>query len=54
LSKILFGGFSGGHKGHKCHCNCHSDHHNEKWMHLTPEEKEKMKRAMRTDSHTSE
>ncbi|MEI7830401.1 MAG: hypothetical protein WCI31_11555 [Prolixibacteraceae bacterium] len=55
LSKILFGGFSGGHRHGRsicrcqCNCNCNgncdcrSDHHNEKWMNLTPEEKEKMK-----------
>ena len=41
LSKILFGGFGGGHKNHKCHCSCHHEHG--KWMHLSPEEKEKMK-----------
>lgn len=38
LSKILFGGFSG-HRGH------HKSHHgrHDKWMHLTPEQREKMK-----------
>lgn len=43
LSKILFGGFGGGHKGHKCHCSSHHDHG--KWMHLSSEEKEKIKSA---------
>ena len=33
LSKILFGGFSGGHRG-----NCNSRHHKKnRWMHLNPE-----------------
>ncbi len=45
LSKILFGGFSGAHGRHKSH---HHDHHRhfkmgDKWMQLTPEEREKMK-----------
>ena len=41
LSKILFGGFRGGHSHHKCHDHYHDRH--EKWMHLSPEEREKMK-----------
>ena len=41
LSKILFGGFKGGHSHHKWHG--HSHEMREKWMHLSPEEKEKMK-----------
>ena len=41
LSKILFGGFGGGHRRHKCHDHGHDWHG--KWMHLTPEQKEKMK-----------
>jgi Ca2+/H+ antiporter, TMEM165/GDT1 family len=39
LSRILFGGFGGGHGRHKCHCH----HHHSGWMHLNPEEKEKMR-----------
>jgi hypothetical protein len=39
LSKILFGGFRGGHGYHRFHGNRGYD----RWMHLTPEEKEKMK-----------
>ena len=44
LSKILFGGFSGHGHGR----SRHHDHHRhyrmrEKWMHLSPEEREKMK-----------
>jgi hypothetical protein len=43
LSKILFGGFKCGHGYHKCH-----DHDwNEKWMHLSHEEREKMKAEWR-------
>jgi len=38
LSKILFGGFRGGHRHHSCHG--HSPHG--RWTHLNPEEKEKM------------
>ena len=39
LSKILFGGFGPGH--HRCHCRGHEGHG--RWMHLSPEEREKMK-----------
>jgi hypothetical protein len=39
LAKILFGGFGGGHRHHKCHCH----HHHGPWGHLKAEEKEKMK-----------
>ena len=42
LSKILFGGFRGGHGHCRCHCHGHH-HHHERWAHLSPEEKEKMK-----------
>lgn len=45
LAKILFGGFRGGH-GH-CKCHCHGHHHHERWMHLSPEEKEKMKSQLK-------
>ncbi len=42
LSKILFGGFGGGHSHHKYHsASRHGMHH--KWMHLSPEERERMK-----------
>jgi hypothetical protein len=41
LSKILFGGFRGGHGHHNFHS--HGREMREKWMHLTPEEREKMK-----------
>ena len=41
LAKILFGGFRGGHGHHKCHG--HSHWQGSKWMHLSPEEKEKMR-----------
>jgi hypothetical protein len=43
LSKILFGGF-GGHRGH----GRWGRHHNERWMHLGPEERERMKAAWRS------
>jgi Ca2+/H+ antiporter, TMEM165/GDT1 family len=47
LSKILFGGFKGGH-GHS-----HSGHHwRGKWMHLSPEEREKMKEEWRSRCNT--
>ena len=39
LAKILFGGFKGGH-GHSRHFHGY-DHH--KWMHMNPEEREKMR-----------
>jgi hypothetical protein len=45
LSKILFGGFSGGHRHHRHHGGYHGGHHgwNNKWMNMSPEEREKMK-----------
>ena len=45
LSKILFGGFRGGHGHNNFHS--HSREMREKWMHLTPEEREKMKTEWR-------
>ena len=45
LSKILFGGFSRGHGHHKCHGHSHWQHG--RWMHLSPEEKEKMRAEWR-------
>jgi hypothetical protein len=42
LSKILFGGFHGGHGGNRFHR--HGKDIRERWMHLSPEEKEKMRR----------
>ena len=46
LSKILFGGFSGGHGHHRHHGHRHD--WNGKWMHLSPEEREKMKSEWRS------
>jgi len=46
LSKILFGGFRGGHSHHKCHDHAHE--WSGKWMHLSPEEREKMKTEWRS------
>lgn len=44
LSKILFGGFRGGHG----HCNSHAGHHlRGKWMNMNPEDREKMKQEWR-------
>jgi Ca2+/H+ antiporter, TMEM165/GDT1 family len=41
LSKILFGGFRGGHHDH---FRRHADHHMRgKWMHMSQEEREKMR-----------
>jgi len=45
LSKILFGGFSSGH-GHR-NFHGHGREMREKWMHLTPEEREKIKSEWR-------
>ena len=44
LAKILFGGFSGGHR-----CRCHGRSHDlaGRWMQMTPEEREKMKSEWR-------
>ena len=48
LSKILFGGFGGQHRrGHSGH-----HHTNNRWMHLNPEEREKMKVEWRSRCHT--
>ena len=44
LSKILFGGFRGGHGHHRCHNHRHDWHG--KWMHLTPEQKREVERRM--------
>lgn len=42
LAKILFGGCGmGRHRHHKCHGHRHK--FSEKWMHLTPEEREQMR-----------
>ena len=44
LSKILFGGFGGHHRrGHSGH-----HHMDGRWMHLNPEEREKMKAEWRS------
>jgi Ca2+/H+ antiporter, TMEM165/GDT1 family len=51
LSKILFGGFKGGH-GHSKYHHGHDWHG--KWMHLTPEEKEKMKSEWKDKCCTGE
>jgi Ca2+/H+ antiporter, TMEM165/GDT1 family len=45
LSKILFGGYRGGHGHYNFHK--HGREMREKWMHLTPEEREKMKAEWR-------
>ena len=44
LAKILFGGFTGGHR-----CRCHGRGHDlaGRWMQMTPEEREKMKSEWR-------
>lgn len=44
LSKILFGGFGGGHKHAKFHHKHDAEWHG-KWMNMNPEEREKMKAA---------
>jgi hypothetical protein len=41
LAKILFGGFGCRHGHHRCHGHRHD--WNSKWMHLSTEEREKMK-----------
>ena len=46
LSKILFGGFSGGHGHHRCHHRGHGGH-GEGMHYLTPEQKEMMKAEWR-------
>ena len=45
LSKILFGGFRGGHHHHRPRFSRHD--WNQKWMHLSPEEREKMRAEWR-------
>jgi Ca2+/H+ antiporter, TMEM165/GDT1 family len=42
LSKILFGGFHGGHGHRGFHRHAHEMR--EKWRHLSPEEREKMRK----------
>lgn len=42
LSKILFGGFRGGHGHHRGHA--HWNEMREKWMQMTPEEREKRRK----------
>jgi Ca2+/H+ antiporter, TMEM165/GDT1 family len=46
LSKILFGGFRGGHGHHPFHGEEYA--WNKRWMHLSPEEREKMKAEWRS------
>lgn len=46
LSKILFGGFSGGRGHHRCHDHMHS--HGGRWMHLSTDEREKMRAEWRS------
>jgi hypothetical protein len=53
LSKILFGGFSGGHGHHRSHHHGRHDMHG-KWMHLNPEEREKMKAEWKSRCECSE
>lgn len=48
LSKILFGGFGGHHSRHSRSCH----HRSDQWMHLTPEEKKKMKEEWRNRCRT--
>ena len=43
LSKLLFGGFRGGHGHHRCHCHGGGQGWHGRFRHLTPEEKEKMR-----------
>jgi hypothetical protein len=50
LSKILFGGFGSGHRGR----SCSNRHRKDRWMNLSPEEKEKMKTDWRSRCQTSE
>ena len=45
LSKILFGGFRSGHSHHKFNSRWHEK--SEKWMNLSPEEKEKLRTEWR-------
>ena len=45
LSKILFGGFMGRHSHHKCHDRMQA--YGGRFMHLSPEEREKMKAEWR-------
>lgn len=45
LSKILFGGFAGGHHNRRFHGNRHELR--EKWMHMNDEEREKMRQEMK-------
>jgi Ca2+/H+ antiporter, TMEM165/GDT1 family len=45
LSKILFGGFHGGRSHHRCRGRGYGM--KDKWMNLSPEEKEKMRKMWR-------
>lgn len=49
LCKILFGGISCGHHGHKGHGNCcnHGNKLRELWENMTPEERERIVEAHR-------
>ena len=47
LSKILFGGFGGGHGRHRGHCHGHDHEFHGRWMHMTREEREKMRSEWR-------
>ncbi len=44
LSKLLFGGFRGGHGGHRMHWR---NRMFERWEKMTPEEREKFRESMR-------
>ena len=52
LSKVLFGGFAGGHGHHRCHR--HGQEMRERWMNLSPEEKEKMKAEWKCKCESTE
>lgn len=52
LSKILFGGFRGGHGHHRSHYYGGHNWHG-KWMHLSPEEREKMRAEWRNRCEAS-
>ena len=52
LSKILFGGFGGGHGHNRHHGGRHGWHG--KWMHMSPEEREKMKAEWKSRCECSE
>lgn len=52
LSKILFGGFRGSHGHHKFQGE--GNYWNGKWMHMSPEEREKMRAEWRSRCGPSE